>query len=189
MRITDKNMNQFFGDEEKAINVFFNGEENFEITRQHERCFHAVNLNLNYDMMIKNLGFIYNDEIEEKASLFDNVLTFLKNVVMVDNIETLYSKHFYDIEWNMFMEYDFNKGDMRYYRDHFIHQIRNAYLGYILIWDLGLKDIIHSALLRYPEKNAAEYINICFSYQNDTEKSSKTLEDFSIRLFHVSALH
>lgn len=178
-KITDTEMNAFFEDLDKAAQSFFCDKNTYEEAEKKEGYFHAVNLNLNYDCMVKNLEFIYCDDVDEKVSLFDNVLAFLRYIVMVEGLEALFSKHYYDIEWNMFMEYDFNKGDMKYYRDHFIHQIRNAYLGYILIWELGFNEIIFDTLKKYPENAAAKFFWI--SYRKTTEQEQKIFFDNVLR--------
>ncbi|HHY27554.1 MAG TPA: hypothetical protein GX523_12605 [Desulfitobacterium dehalogenans] len=78
----------------------------------------------------RNLMLIYPELIaKEQVCAAENIQRILRRFICIDGMERLLATGYSDIEWNMFLEYDFAKERSRYYRDHFIHQFRNAFLG------------------------------------------------------------
>lgn len=62
---------------------------------------------------------------------------FLDEYVGIPGLSTLYSASYFTFEWMMHLEYDSKKHTSSYYRDHYIHQVRNLYEMYVLLEDLG----------------------------------------------------
>lgn len=151
------------------------------------QIFIARNNKLNYKNMQKNLHMIFGDNIsiDNQVCLFDDVLEFLVNHIKVNGIDRLFSKHFYDIEWNMFLEADFGKGEMKIYRDHFVHQIRNAFLGYFLIWEFNLLENI-KILIKSSSTAFGEFIRQ-FSYQENIDEE-KFYNNVIMKSWFISSL-
>lgn len=78
----------------------------------------------------RNLMLIYPELIaKEQVCVAENIQRIFRRFICIDGMERLLATGYSDIEWNMFLEYDFAKERSRYYRDHFIHQFRDAFLG------------------------------------------------------------
>lgn len=64
----------------------------------------------------------------------------LGSYISIEGIERLLDSKYIQFEWDMHLEANFSKHDMKYYRDHFYHQFRNAYSMHKLIeskeWDI-----------------------------------------------------
>lgn len=158
--LTDQNMIRFFEEQDRCEQGFFANSDAHKRAVEAERYFYIPNSNPQYDTMLRNLNFVYPQASYEKVSIFDSALSFLREVVMVEGADALFSKHYYDIEWDMFLEYDFASEDMRYYRDHFVHQIRNGYFGGILLWHFGFSELFMKAFEEYPQYPAARFIEM-----------------------------
>lgn len=61
---------------------------------------------------------------------------FLDEYVGITGLSTLYSSTYFSFEWMMHLEYDSKKHLSSYYRDHYIHQVRNLYEMYVFLEEL-----------------------------------------------------
>lgn len=52
---------------------------------------------------------------------------FLDQYVDIEGMEQLFKSSYFYFEWMMHLEYNRNKHDYTYYRDHYVHQVRNMY--------------------------------------------------------------
>ncbi len=188
--IDDNNMQNFFSEWYDKSNKIFSDELSNDIEQMNKNIFLSQNIDLNYATMQKNLHMIFgeNTNVEKQVCLFDGVLEFLQHVVQVDGADRLFSKHFYDIEWNMFLEADFEKSEMKVYRDHFVHQIRNAYLGYYLIWEIGLYKNIEYAVHKYGSTGFSQYINIYKSKELNSDDRKIFYQKVIMKTWFLSAL-
>lgn len=73
---------------------------------------------------------------------------FIKEFVGIEGLDTLYNPLFFVFEWLMHLEYKVEKNSYSYYRDHFIHQIRNMVEMMQLLTndELGLQESCITAL-------------------------------------------
>lgn len=58
---------------------------------------------------------------------------FLVQYVDIDGMQELFRPSFFNFEWMMHLEYVQKKHDYSYYRDHYLHQIRNLYEMFVLL--------------------------------------------------------
>ena len=161
--ISDSTMSDFFEDWISKIDSILKKEnKNSIIELNCDSYFNARNIEKDYDTMLKNLHLIYGDNtnVDQQVSIFDEALNFLQQVIQVEGADRLFSKHFYGMEWNMFLEADFENSKMNVYRDHFLHQIRNAYLGFILIWEMDFYKNIIEAIKKYKYTGFSSFINM-----------------------------
>lgn len=63
---------------------------------------------------------------------------FLVQYVDIDGMQELFRPSFFNFEWMMHLEYVQKKHDYSYYRDHYLHQIRNLYEMFILLQEKEL---------------------------------------------------
>ena len=89
----------------------------------------------------KSLLMMYSSEdAMEQVLLVDNLQKVFRKSICIDGLERLLALNYTDIEWSMFLEYDFNKQQSRHYRDHFFHQFRDAYMALQLIENCNVID-------------------------------------------------
>lgn len=180
MKINDNVMNEFFDEWYNKFDKLSHINK-----RNNQRNFIPINNKLNYENMKKNLQIIFGEHtnVDKQVCLFEDVLDFLINGIKVEGADRLFSKHFYDIEWNMFLEADFSKGKMKVYRDHFVHQIRNAFMGYFLIWEYGLVKNI-KVIIKDNQSAFSDFINCC-----DEDKANQDFYDVVImKSWYIAAL-
>lgn len=77
-----------------------------------------------------NLKLVYAEEkvtediIEIYDLIYDRVINQYLNI---DGMERLFNENYIDFEWEMHLGIDYAGHSMKFYRDHFIHQVRDAY--------------------------------------------------------------
>ena len=74
-------------------------------------------------------GMLYQD-------LFQKTLDkFLIEYVSIPGLSALFNEHYPEFEWSMHVNMKFKDQRNSYYRDHFIHQIRNMYMMFSMLND------------------------------------------------------
>lgn len=190
--VSDDTMAEFFRNWAKKIESILNNEKKSSICELNDLTyFFTRNIEKNYDTMLKNLQLIFgeNGNVDKQVAIFDETLEFLQQVVQVEGADRLFSKHFYGIEWNMFLEADFDKSEMKIYRDHFLHQIRNAYCGFLLIWEMGFYKNIISAIQQYDDTGFATLINMYARKESDTDRECFYAEVIKKTWFIAALFH
>lgn len=100
-----------------------------------------------YDNLKENLKMIYRDD--ELTKLIVRLYEMIKEKIIqqyinVDGLERLFSQKYADFEWEMHLGMDHDAHSMTFYRDHFVHQIRDAYTMDVLLSEHGfLEKISH----------------------------------------------
>lgn len=101
-----------------------------------------VNSTIDIGKLYRNLKLIIEDvNAKEQIYLVNNLQKIFRKYICIDGLERLLATNYTDIEWSMFLEYDFNNERSQYYRDHFVHQFRDAYLALSIL----NSDIFHTA--------------------------------------------
>lgn len=83
------------------------------------------------------------EEAQTDAAIYGIVSEkFIGEFVGIEGLDTLYNPLFFTFEWLMHLEYNPKRNSYSYYRDHFIHQIRNMVEMLMLLTDdeLHLKE-------------------------------------------------
>lgn len=82
-----------------------------------------------YDFQ-SNLDMVYaNEDVTDfSIKIYDLVCEkIVRQYINIDGIERLFSEKYANFEWEMHLGIDYKKHSMKYYRDHFIHQIKVTY--------------------------------------------------------------
>lgn len=123
----------------------------------------SVNLKKNrIQDMIYNTNLIYSSPQQSinYGTLYNNVLNkFLLDFVNIPNIGSLYDSQYMDFEWNMHSNLNFEKHTNSYYRDHFIHQVRNMFMALRLIEDQKIYKNMVQALTSTTRGKVSQYFN------------------------------
>ena len=148
---------------------------------------------INYFQMERNLWMIYGDEekCEIYLTLFDKMRKFVANILQVPGLSRLFSQHYYNIEWNMYTEPKFDKNRWSLYRDHFVHQIRNAYMGYELLWGTEGFFLIDTFIRCYHKEQSgdfASFINTFIEEDVSEEEREKIVRTIFFKAWFISAL-
>lgn len=149
------------------------------------------NREIDYAQMVRNLMMIYGDEkrCEIYIAIFDKMREFVSGVLHITGLERLFSQHYYNIEWNMYMEGDFKESKWSFYRDHFVHQIRNAYFGYELLWgdeEFSFINIILECIKQEEDSDFSAYIKNCLGECGD--KGNESIRVVLFKTWFISAL-
>ena len=91
--------------------------------------------------VMENLYMIYNTEDNEISQVVQLINLISQNVIskyiQIDGLERLFNEQYIDFEWEMHLGMDHKQQTMKFYRDHFIHQARDAYMMDRLLQDGG----------------------------------------------------
>lgn len=145
----------FYWMDEKAVNeydltdlknkIFMEWYQNNLIDR------YSVDDTINtYLTLEKVYGKKYRDEKEYAKAALPNLVTekFLKYYVNIQGADKLFNPKYFGFEWGMHMEYKERNKDYSYYRDHYVHQIRNMYEMFVLLDDFKFCDLCKEIYLK-----------------------------------------
>lgn len=98
----------------------------------------------------KNLDIVYaNEKVTDfSIEIYDLVCDrIVRRYINIDGVERLFSEKYADFEWEMHLGIDYKKHSMKYSRDHFIHQIKDAYTMVKLLEEGGFYEKVKRILL------------------------------------------
>lgn len=125
---------------------------------------------------------------------------FLDQYVEIEGTDQLFRASYFYFEWMMHLEYSQDKHDYTYYRDHYVHQVRNMYEMFQLLDELGYEDKCRDIYLnldnevgRLLRKSVAEEMLVMPQMEAEIWKalsvSKQTLEKALYSyLFHAAAI-
>jgi len=91
-----------------------------------------------YSTTYENVRLIYTEEnvVRDMMELFANTReNVVRQFININGIERLFSEKYFDFEWDMHTRIKYDEAAHDYYRDHFIHQIRDFYATMVLLDD------------------------------------------------------
>lgn len=155
-------------DEGSRSNV--NLQEVSEIFRTMDKVYHYGN----------DAGFAEMNLLEQATD------KFLEQYVNIDGLHELFRPSFFNFEWMMHLEYNQKKHDYSYYRDHYMHQIRNMYEMFMLLDDKGMwrdcmeiyKQRKNTVANRMAESVAKQQSMLPYNYIKVLEDSFGNVEDW-----------
>lgn len=134
---------------------------------------------VDYGDVVSNLDLIYASEKDSDniVELFDLVRRkIIHEYIHVEGLERLFSEKYIDFEWDMHLGMDHKNHKMKFYRDHFIHQIRNAYSMHVLLDEFGWLKLAKEVLLAKENSKVSSYVCKCIEQQkNQRYYGEKTL--------------
>lgn len=117
---------------------------------------------------IENTNLVYGGDDKESTEFLWRyrhiVDKLLDRYVHIVGLSRLFDERFIEFEWDMHSRMDFNNHTISYYRDHFIHQLRDCYMILSLLDDIKIyekvKVILHnrsiSKVSRYFSENITQ---------------------------------
>lgn len=82
---------------------------------------------------------VYGDEDIDCRLVQCAIEKFLRDYVNIPGVDKLFDSKYFSFEWGMHLEYKEKQKDYSYYRDHYVHQIRNLYEMLVFLDDFGLE--------------------------------------------------
>ena len=117
----------------------------------------------------KNFGYIYDDVKlvygnETKVNSFIKIFNLTEQKIInqylnIPGLNQMFSDKYFDFEWDMHTGRNFDEHKCDYYRDHFIHQVRDMGMVVSLINDFGFYDSIKKIL---SDRNISKISNYCY---------------------------
>lgn len=95
----------------------------------------------------------------DSMKCFDRVRgNIINKFLNINGLELLFNEHYYDFEWDMHLEMDFEDSKYAYYRDHMEHQVRNMYMMMELLNKYGFIDNITEIFLNKSISKISDYV-------------------------------
>ncbi len=90
----------------------------------------------------QTLQMVYEQQEEESCEIIKAASEkFLGEYVQIDGIGQLFRSSYFYFEWMMHLEYSKKEHDYTYYRDHYIHQVRNMYEMFMFLDKLKYEEL------------------------------------------------
>lgn len=128
-----------------------------------------------YTHIIENLYSIYHsshEEIENQVELIDIVSRrVIGEYIGINGLERLFSEQYIDFEWEMHLRMNHKTSQMSFYRDHFIHQVRDAFTIDKLLEQKVIYDAVYSTLCNPSNSKVSRYFCQMVQKQQDMLKN------------------
>lgn len=159
---------------------------NYERAVQYDADNKPINLKKhNYSDMINNTALVYNDynKAVEYSNIYKTVLDkFILGYLQIPGLSSLYDEHYMEFEWNMHSDMDFEKHTNSYYRDHFVHEIRNMYMMLKMLEDDYISYNVKRSFINSDRSKVAQY------YKHQYIRWKRSIENHSLEDFLFSLI-
>jgi len=129
-----------------------------------------------FSHVMANLHMIYHSEwkkINRQARLIDLVSKrVISGYIGIDGLERLFSDQYIDFEWEMHLGMNHSEHKMDFYRDHFIHQVRDAYMLDLLLEQDKLYQPVLKTLMHSSASKVSQYFCTMVERQRQLVQSS-----------------
>lgn len=186
---------------EKKYRRLFDLHTNDEYDELYDRYYQYENNRLLSDLTKKEFGDIYANlklvYAEEKVTeeiieiydlIYDRVINQYLNI---DGMERLFSENYINFEWEMHLGIDYAGHSMKFYRDHFIHQVRDAYSMDMLLehgYAEKIMDILGNEGSSKISRYVCKHVNLQLERKDDILTDSKVdpiIEQANRRKFYL----
>lgn len=115
-----------------------------------------------YGYIQENLELVYNDPGSVKDDIAAYYLTetrFIHRYLSIPQLDKMFDEDYFNFEWDMHVGRNFQEHRNDYYRDHYIHQIRNMYMMMILLDEFGFFDAAADCLAHNFGNKISDYFS------------------------------
>lgn len=115
----------------------------------------------NYADDYANLNLVYGEQGNalHNIKLMELVSTkLISQYINIDGMERLFSETYIEFEWEMHLSADYKKHNMKFYRDHFFHQVKDTYMMYMLLKDHGFYKCVKDILLNESVSKVSRFV-------------------------------
>lgn len=138
----------------------------------------ALPQNSSTSPLLHNLKFIYGNTYGSNWGVVkayrDTREKIVEQYVCIRGMEQLFDEIYFQFEWNMHVTPDFVKGNESLYRDHFLHQSKNAWMGYEFLQRIGWMQYCVEWLNGAQNKKIAMYVNKAIQEEMIRQKTADT---------------
>lgn len=115
----------------------------------------------NYADDYANLNLVYGERENTLQNI--NLMELVSNkwisqYINIDGMERLFSETYIEFEWEMHLSADYKKHNMKFYRDHFFHQVKDTYMMYMLLKDHGFYECVRNILMNESESKVSRFV-------------------------------
>lgn len=115
----------------------------------------------NYADDYANLNLVYGERESTLRNI--NLMELVSNkwisqYINIDGMERLFSETYIEFEWEMHLSADYKKHNMKFYRDHFFHQVKDTYMMYMLLKDHGFYGCVRDILMNESESKVSRFV-------------------------------
>lgn len=129
--------------------------------------------------VMENLYMIYNTDDKEIRDVVQLIHLISQNVIskyiQIEGLERLFNEQYIDFEWEMHLGMDHKQQTMKFYRDHFIHQVRDAYMMDRLLRDCGFFERTLNILRQSSNSKVSRYFCKMVERQRELPLPNATL--------------
>lgn len=114
-----------------------------------------------YSGILDNLRLVYGQDsaVENDIKLFHTVETkLLCGYFGLPQLNQMFDEDYFNFEWDMHVGQNYSEHRSDYYRDHFIHQIRDLYMIFRLLKDAGFYKASEHILRDPSASKVSEYV-------------------------------
>lgn len=116
----------------------------------------------NYAEDYANLMLVYDEKEQNETNV--RLLQLVSNKIIeqyinISGMERLFSETYIEFEWEMHLSADYKKHNMKFYRDHFIHQIRDAYMMVVMLDECGFYEKVREVLENESESKVSRFVH------------------------------
>ena len=133
---------------------------------------------------IENTNLVYgNNESDSMEFLWQyktSLDSLLNKYVAIDGLSRLYDERYIEFEWDMHSRMDFSGHTISYYRDHFIHQLRDCYMLLELLDDSNVYNKVYRIMNDITQSKVSKFF---------CENLQRVLYDFDEKSSYGKLLH
>ena len=114
-----------------------------------------------YSSILDNLKLVYGDADLIHGDVRDYHMAERKIVhsyLAIPQLDKMFDEDYFNFEWDMHVGQNFNEHRSDYYRDHFIHQIRDMYMMLVLMEEFGMYHAVREVLSDRMASNISAYV-------------------------------
>lgn len=116
-----------------------------------------------YSYMMENLKLVYghdNPVVDDDIVLYHLIESKIINQYFgISQLNDLFDEDYFNFEWDMHVGQNFSEHHNDYYRDHFIHQIRNLYMMLVMLDKFDIYEASRSAFESRNAGKLSEYVS------------------------------
>lgn len=137
IRFTEEELIKFINEWDPIKEKYFYNYQDAEIdTTIYNRIWNCFYIDANSSVskekmnkVYKTVNQIYFDKKSDRyMKIIETVFNkFIYQFVNIEGIDVLFDSKYFNMEWTMHFDYDFEKYTSTYYRDHYLHQVRNMF--------------------------------------------------------------
>ena len=136
----------------------------------------------NYADDYANLNLVYGEQGNalHNINLMELVSTkLISQYINIDGMERLFSETYIEFEWEMHLSADYKKHNMKFYRDHFFHQVKDTYMMYKLLKDHGFYECVKGILSNESASKVSRFV--CRSLVQQEYQETRRVKNLRVR--------